>query len=210
MTATARFRPANAHPKLAAAMLAAGLLALLPAVAVAKSTDRQQPMDYVAKRTDAFNAPNTITTLAGNVKITQGSLLLTGDVAKIHLDADTQINHVVVTGSPAHIQQLDENGNLMTGDAAQLDYDNVHGIAVLTGHAAVKQQSRGEFHGDKLTYNTETSQITGEASGDGLVHGVFLPKPRPTAPAAPASAPAPAASAPAPAQTQPMQPQEIH
>jgi len=198
MTATARSRRASASRKFAAGLLAACSLAMLPTLVVAKKSDRQQPMNYVSKRTDAYNAPNTVTTLTGNVKITQGTLLLTGDLARIHLDADTQISHVVVTGKPAHIQQLDENNNLMTGDAAQLDYDNIHGIAVLTGGAAVKQQGRGEFHGDKLTYNTDTSQITGESSGDGLVHGVFLPKPKPKpATATPASPPAPATSAPA-------------
>jgi lipopolysaccharide export system protein LptA len=174
--------------------LAACALALLPALVVAKQSDRQQPMNFAAKHTDAYNAPNTVTTLQGSVKITQGTLLLTGDTAKIHLDADSQISQVVVTGKPAHIQQLDDNGNLMTGDAAQLDYDNLHGIAVLTGQAAVKQQGRGEFHGDKLTYNTETSQITGDSGGDGLVHGVFLPKTQPAATLAPATTPAPASS----------------
>jgi lipopolysaccharide transport periplasmic protein LptA len=194
MTATARSRRTSASRKFAAGLLAVCSLAMLPTLVVAKKSDRQQQMNYASKRTDAYNAPNTVTTLTGNVKITQGTLLLTGDLAKIYLDADTQISHVVVTGKPAHIQQLDENNNLMTGDAAQLDYDNIHGIAVLTGSAVVKQQGRGEFHGDKLTYNTDTSQITGESSGDGLVHGVFLPKPKP-ATATPASPPASAASA---------------
>ena len=208
MTATARSRRTSSSRKFAASLLAACSLAMLPALAVAKKSDRQQPMNYVAKRTDAFNAPNTITTLQGQVKITQGTLLLTGDTAKIYLDADTQISHIVVTGKPAHIQQLDENNNLMTGDAAKLDYDKIHDIAVLTGGAVVKQQGRGEFHGDKLTYNTDTSQITGESGGDGLVHGVFLPKPKP--PEAPAAAtgkttasPPSAATVPAPASSSP-------
>lgn len=182
MTATALFRRASANRRFAIGVLAAGLLALLPALALAKKSDRQQPMNYVAKYTKAFNAPNTVSTLKGDVKITQGTLMITGDLAKIYLDANTQIARVVVTGHPAHIQQLDENNNLMTGDAATLDYDNIHGIAVLTGNAVVKQKGRGEFHGDKLTYDTDTSMITGQANGDGLVHGTFLPKPHPTTP----------------------------
>ncbi|WP_343124149.1 lipopolysaccharide transport periplasmic protein LptA [Dyella sp. OK004] len=164
---------------------------MLPAIAFAKKDDRTKPMDFTSKTTNAYNAPNTITTLSGNVKLTQGTLLITGGEAKVHLDADTQIARVVVTGNPAHIQQLDENNNLMQGDAATLDYDNINGIAVLTGNAKVVQQGRGEFHGDKLTYNTDTSLITGEAGGDGLVHGTFLPKPKPAA-AAPKPAAAPA------------------
>ena len=197
MTATARSRRASASRKFAVGLLSAALLSLLPALVLAKKSDREQPMDYAAKSTNAFNLPNTVTTLTGQVKLTQGTLLITGDVAKMYLDADTQIARVVVTGNPAHIQQLDENNNLVQGDAATLDYDNIHGIAVLTTHASVKQQGRGEFHGDKLTYNTETSLITGEAGGDGLVHGTILPKPKPPAATAPQHAATPAA-APAP------------
>lgn len=178
MTATARTRRAGISWKFAIGLVAALLLVPL---AQAKKTDRDQPMAYQAKHTDAYNAPNTVTTLTGDVKITQGTMVLTGDKAEIHLDGDQQISQVVVTGRPAHIQQLDDAGNLMTGDAATLDYDNIHGIAVLTGTASVTQQNRGEFHGDKLTYNTQTSQITGDAGGDGLVHGVILPKQKPVA-----------------------------
>ncbi|WP_430391156.1 lipopolysaccharide transport periplasmic protein LptA [Dyella sp. 20L07] len=148
-------------------------------------------MSFDAVYSEAFNAPNTISTLKGKVRAVQGTMVLTGDMAKIYMDADTQIARIVVTGNPAHIQQLDENNNLMQGDALTLDYDNINGIAVLTTNAVVRQQGRGEFHGDKLTYDTNTSLITGEAGGDGLVHGVILPKPKPGTPgAAPAAKPA--------------------
>lgn len=189
MKATARSRRANrSRLKLSLGLLCLGVLVLQPAFA--KQDDRNQPMNFQAKSTDAYNAPNTISTLKGNVILTQGTLKVTGDVAKVHLDGDTQIARVVVTGNPAHIQQLDENDNLVQGDALTLDYDNINGIAVLTTNAVVRQQGRGEFHGDKLTYNTNTSLITGEAGGEGLVHGVILPKPKPGAPAAPGAAPA--------------------
>lgn len=153
-------------------------------------------MDLHAASTDGFNLPNTITTLTGNVIATQGTLKATGDKALVYIDADTQISRIVITvnkGKLAHIEQVDDAGNLMTGDADQLDYDNINGIAVLTGHAVVHQQGRGEAHGDKLTYNTQTSYMTGNSGGDGLVHMIFLPKPKPAAGApAPAKAAAPA------------------
>ncbi|WP_158755633.1 lipopolysaccharide transport periplasmic protein LptA [Dyella sp. S184] len=200
MTPTARSRRASASRKFAIGLLSAALLSLLPALALAKKSDRDLPMNYVAKTTNAFNAPNTITTLTGNVKITQGTLLVTGDVAKLYLDGDTQIARIVVTGSPAHlahIQELDENDQLVQGDGLTLDYDNINSIAVLTTNAWVKQQGRGEFHGDKLTYNSNTQLITGVAGADGLVHGVILPKPKPPAAAAPAHPAKPAVTKPA-------------
>ena len=163
-------------------------------------------MDLHATSTDGFNMPNSITTLTGNVIAVQGTLKMTGAKALLNIDGDTQISHIHVISSPgklAHIEQIDDAGNLMTGDADTLDYDNINGIAVLTGHAVVHQQGRGESHGDKLTYNTQTQQMTGTSGGDGQVHMVILPKPQPAAGAKPAAATPPpaAAAAPAPANT---------
>ncbi|RCS31308.1 lipopolysaccharide transport periplasmic protein LptA [Rhodanobacter denitrificans] len=182
----------RASARFALAVVALGLFAAQPALA--RKSDRQQEMQVAAKNFDGFQKPNSVSTLTGNVVITQGTLKATGAQAKVYFDADTQISRVVITGSPAHLEQLDDNGNLMLGDAATLDYDNLNGIAVLSGNASVTQKGRGEAHGDKLTYNTETSQMTGESAGDGLVHMTFRPKPKPAG----SAAPAPAKSVPTP------------
>jgi len=186
-----RSRRVSASAK--SALLALGLVALSPAFA--KQSDREQQMQVDATHFDGFQKPNSVSTLTGNVVITQGTLKATGAEAKVYFDANSEISRVVVTGTPAHIEQLDDSGNLMQGDAATLDYDNIKGIAVLTGHASVTQKGRGEAHGDKLTYNTQTSEMSGESGGDGRVHMVFQPKKKPAA----APAAAPSATAPAPA-----------
>ena len=199
MTSTARSCQASTALKLI--LLSAGLFALQPALA--KRSDRDKPADIVAKSFDGSQQDNGYIIYKGQVHITQGTLQATGDLARAYLDSDNNVTRVLLTGSPAHIQQLDDSGNLMQGEAATIAYDNVKGIAVLTGHAMVKQQGRGEAHGDKLTYNTGTSQMTGESHGDGLVHMIFKPKPKPAgataapAPAAGMSAPASSTSAPA-------------
>lgn len=167
------------------ALLAVGLLAA--SAALAKQSDRDQPMDVRAKTGNMFLKPNSVTTIAGSVRITQGTMKITGDKAEIHAGADNAITRVVVTGHPAHIEQLDDSGNLMTGEAASLDYDNVKAIAVLTGQALVRQKGRGEAHGDKLTYNTHTSEMVGQSSGSNLLHMIFQPTHKPAAPAAAAS-----------------------
>lgn len=191
MTSTARSCQASTarnRVRAALGLLALGLLALQPALA--RQGDRDKPADIVARSFDGAQQANGYITYKGQVKITQGTLKATGDLAKAYLDADNNVTRVVLTGNPAHIQQLDDAGNLMQGEAATIDYDNVKGIAVLTGNAVVKQQGRGEAHGDKLTYDTATSQMTGESAGDGLVHMIFQPKPKAggTKPAAPAPA----------------------
>ncbi len=193
----------RAHPnRPLLGLLLLSLLALQPAIA--RQDDRQKPMDLHATSTDGYNMPNTVTTLTGNVVAVQGTLKMTGDKALLNIDGDTQISHIHVIAAPgklAHIEQIDDAGNLMTGDADTLDYDNINGIAVLTGHAVVHQQGRGESHGDKLTYNTQTQQMTGTSGSDGQVHMVILPKPQTPATgakpaAAPPATPAPASSMP--------------
>src|SRR6185312_482293 len=172
--------------------------------AYATKKDRQKPM--VIEHADSFDgkyAPNSMATLHGHVLITQGTMRISGNIAKVHFDADQNVSRIVITGKPAHIQQLDDNNNLMTGDALTLDYDNANGIATLIGHAAVHQQDRGEAHGDKLTYNTQTSYMTGSSGSDGLVHMVFLPKPKRATAPAPVSKPAAASTSTIPAATTP-------
>lgn len=198
MPRSRRVRP-SAKTLAKASLLALGLLALSPAFA--KKTDREQQMQVDAKHFDGFQKPNSISTLTGNVVITQGSLKASGAQAKVYFDANSQINRVVITGAPAHIEQLDDNGNLMQGEAASIDYQVDKDFAVLTGHASIKQKGRGEAHGDKLTYNTQTSEMTGESGGDGRVHMIFQPKPKAASGSAPTQnpiAPAPAQAATAP------------
>ena len=198
MTSTPRSRRASAN----AAWLVLGLLALSPAFA--KQSDRDQPMQVDAKHFDGFQKPNTVSTLTGSVVIRQGSLKATGAEAKVYFDGQSQINRVVITGNPAHLEQLDDNGNLMQGEAANIDYHADKDYAVLSGHAVVKQKGRGEARGDTLTYNTQTSQMTGESNGDGMVHMTFQPKAK--AAATPAGKPAAPATAPAPAQSSSVAP----
>lgn len=202
MMSTARSCQPSRAVKLA--ILGLGLALLQPALA--RKDDRQKPANIAAKSFDATQQANGVIHYKGNVLLNQGTLKATGALATAYLDADNSVTRVVITGTPAHIEQLDDSGNLMRGDAAAIDYDNVKQVAVLSGNASVKQKGRGEAQGDKLTYNTQTSQMTGESSGDGMVHMTFQPKPKPAAPAA--SSPTPAATSPAPAQSSSVPAQE--
>jgi len=163
-----------AFKRMAASLLLASLAPC--GAALAKKADRSAAIGIVAKSTSAYNSPNSITLLKGGVRITQGSLVVTGDVATLYVDENQQIARVVVSGRPAHIQELDEQNRLVQGDSASLDYDNVHQIAVLTHNAIVKIEGQGEVQGDKLTYDVNSTELKAESTPDGLIRGVILPK----------------------------------
>ncbi|GLQ47301.1 lipopolysaccharide export system protein LptA [Dyella lipolytica] len=173
---------------------AAVALVLFMPSAHAKTGDRNQPMVTKQDSVSGFNAPNTVTTLTGHIVIAQGTMKATGNDGKIYLDADSQVSRIVLTGNPAHIQQMDDKNNLMTGEAPTLDYDNINGVAVLTPNAVVTEQGTGDAHADKITYDTQTTHFTGV----GNVSATYLAKQRP-ATAAPANPqPATGTTAPAP------------
>ncbi len=170
MTSMAPSSPArNASFGRALRMVAFALIGgLLCAAASAKQSDRSQDVKVRGISVDVKFQAKGVSHIR-NAVITQGTLEARGDLATVHLDDQSAVKRVVLTGH-AHIQQLDDNGNLMTGEAGSIDYDVQDGIAILTGDAHVKQAGRGSASGDKLTYDTKTSMMTGQgSSGQGVV-----------------------------------------
>ena len=169
-------RPAALSLILLAAAVAAG-------PALAKSTDRQQPMDLSAANMDALLSDDSVSTLEGSVSIRQGSLEVDADRAEVHRKAG-EIDRIVLTGSPARLRQLSDQGEPMDASAAQVVYTMSSEVMVLTGNVVINQP-RGNLRGETVKYDINTGRLDG--GGDGQrVSMRILPKA-----AAPAPAPAP-------------------
>ncbi|WP_448102381.1 lipopolysaccharide transport periplasmic protein LptA [Luteibacter jiangsuensis] len=172
-------------------MATLGMALLASTSAFAKKADRDQPADVVSKSFDGTQAPQNgqpgKVIWTTNVVLTQGTLKITGSKATGYLDADNTLTRVVVEGSPATIHQLDDQNQPMDGRASNIDYKIDKDFAVLTGNAFVNQPAKGSAQGDKLTYNTSDSTMTGESSGGAPVHMTFQPKNK--TPGTPAASP---------------------
>ncbi len=171
--------------------LACAAMCVAP-LALALESDRQQPMDIRANyqkttqsQTGTASDPD-ITNLDGNVLITQGSLKSHGDHAVIYKNAagvaDESgniggIRRIVITGKPAHLEQVhDVDCNLMTADAQKIDYNNITGIAELSSNVVVIQKGKSEFRGEHMTYNTVTGEMeSGSKDPGSQVHMVLQP-----------------------------------
>jgi lipopolysaccharide export system protein LptA len=192
---TRRSRRIRAELVLAAAMTlgAAG-------VAQARQSDRSQPININANAFAGSQDSGRIT-VTGKVQMDQGTFHADGAKATGYTDPDdtSQWQRVVLTGTPAHFQQTQDNGTLVHGQAQTLDYQVSKNTVLLTGDASVVQQGRGAFHGERMTYNTDTGAIQGSAAAGGRVHITLQPRTQPAAakPAAagPTAAPKPASSA---------------
>lgn len=200
------------------AVLGVAIAASSPAIA--KQSDRSQPTNITSTSFDGTQQQANSTQpgkviWTGNVVLTQGTLKITGNKATGFLDQDNQITRVIVDGTPATVEQLDDQDLRMRGHATNIDYkpddaaNSSDGIAILTGAAHVDKQTDttdksklNQSDGDKITYNTTNSTMTGESNGPQPVHMVFQPKNPPpgAAPASPATPPAatPPAAKPAP------------
>lgn len=180
-------RTSHASAKALAAACAVALLALA-SPAMAKKSDRNEVVHIDAKTFDGSQQPQGIVIYTTNVVITQGTLKITGAKAAVYLNDDNSVKRAVIDGKPATVQQQDEQGNWMHGRASNIDYNNETSVAILTGNAHVDQANKGTSDGDKLTYNTNDSTMTGESNGASTVHMTFQPKTQQGA--APAAKPA--------------------
>ena len=181
MCTTPSNRPA-ANTSVFLATLVAGAIGLTTGSAMALSSDRDKDLDVRANYNKLVAVEPSYALFKDNVRIEQGSLKASGDEARVY-DSDGSASsgrRIVLTGSPAHLEQLhDNNGGMMTAQAAQIDYNVGSNIAILTGDVVVIQEGKSEFRGPRMTYNTNTGAMEGGSDTPGSeVHMTFKAKPR--------------------------------
>lgn len=153
----------------------AGLAAALSAQA--KQTDSSQPV-LVKADNSVMDQSKGIATLTGHVSLDQGTMHVEGDKAIGYFDQNNQIQRAVVNGNPARFRQTLDDNSLVHGSASNIDYQVSENTVILTGNAVVVHEGQGDFHGAKLTYNTDTGSINGTGGAGGQVHMTLVPKPK--------------------------------
>ena len=154
----------------------------------ALSSDREQNLEVRASYNKMVTTTPSFALFKDNVRLEQGSLKASGDEARVYEGEgdDSSSRRIVLTGSPARLEQMqDNNGGLVTARAAQIDYNDGSHIAILTGDVVVVQEGKSEFRGQRMTYNTETGAMEGGSQAPGSeVHMTFKPKAKKPTPAA--------------------------
>lgn len=155
--------------------VAALLLSLVATTALARSSDRNQPIDIESGSAVYQTDESRPTVLGGGVTITQGTLRITSSTAEITMRNGEAVR-AVLRGGPVRITELLDDGTRMNASSASADYDMKADVVVLVGSANV-QQPRGTLSGDRITYNMKTGQVaSGGAAGGGRVKMRILPK----------------------------------
>ncbi|HAI93864.1 MAG TPA: lipopolysaccharide transport periplasmic protein LptA [Xanthomonadaceae bacterium] len=169
------------NPMPRAAKLALATLLLLPLAALAKTSDRDQPMTVdAASQSGSMLDDNGTIHYAGNVVIVQGSLEVHADAADLYRK-NGDIERIVLTGKQATLKQQMDDGTWMNGRADTIEYQAKADTIVLTGNYKV-DSPKGSNAGQRMVYNTKTGNM--ESGGDGTrVHTVIQPKNKTAAPA---------------------------
>lgn len=186
-------------------------LSLLPALAFALPSDREQPINIEADHAQ-LDDEQGVTQYKGNAILTQGSLRITGDIITFFYDENQQIKKAVATGNLATYKQVQNPGEEpIRARALQMEYHAKIQKIYLIGKGHVWQQG-DEFSGNHIEYdiarnivhaNSAPVEVGGKTQKSGRVHIIIQPpgskktkkpatKPA-TKPVKPAATPAPKA-----------------
>ncbi|NOT86889.1 MAG: lipopolysaccharide transport periplasmic protein LptA [Lysobacter sp.] len=161
------------------ALFTAAAFIALPALA--RESDRNQPMDIESDHQEGTLDGNSINTLSGNVVIKQGTLDIRASKADIH-QSGGEVVRAVLTGSQAVLKQQMDDGSPMTAKADRIDYNMSTDVVVLTGSYTVTTP-RGSTSGQRLTYDLKSGRLESGGQGSGRVKMTIQPKSTRTTPA---------------------------
>lgn len=158
----------------------------------ALSSDKDQPINIHADhgdfKADPNNTSNGTGVYTGHVVITQGSIVLHGDKAILHV-VNNDLSTADVTGNPVTFVQQPDVGEPMHGESLELTYDAAKNDITLITNAKLTQQviphisNKGDMPGERLMtadvihYNTNTQHVVAKGGDqEQRVHVSFPPK----------------------------------
>jgi lipopolysaccharide export system protein LptA len=167
--------PRPARLPLSLALPVAGLLAVAMAgSALARSSDRNQPMDIDAGRQEGTFDADNVHILSAGVTIRQGTLDIRAARAEITM-VNGDPTRALLTGSPVTLKQQMDDGTPMTARAAKVDYNLRTEVVVFTGNVRI-EQPRGSMSGERVVYNLQTGRVESGGEGNGRVRMRILPR----------------------------------
>jgi lipopolysaccharide export system protein LptA len=160
----------------AAIWLVAGL-GLLPAASWALSTDRKQPMSIEADRVE-LNDGKGVSVYRGNVKVTQGTLVLTGQTMTVYNKGD-HVEKVIMQGNPATYTQLPDNKKQnVRAKALRMEYYTNPERIILLKNAQVEQEG-DILKSERIEYDVARDKVNaGTDQPNERVHITLQPRPQ--------------------------------
>ena len=141
---------------------------------LAYESDSDKPI-FLESDSAKWDEESQKSTYRGNVVVTQGSMLLTGDLLIVTSKND-QINKMEITGNKATYKQKTKSGKIINGEAKKIEHF-VDQAKVIFIKKAVLTQSNNIVRSDKIIYKTDTENISaGDKKGKSRVKMTLEPK----------------------------------
>ena len=153
----------------------AALSALLyNSIVIALTDDSSKPINIEADSAE-INDATGISTYKGNVKITQGSMLLTGDVVILET-VNKKVKKIIAEGKLSTFKQKTDDGRLINAEAEKMVYSITGNKIVLTNNAKLTEAGN-TFASDSITFFTDKEIVkAGSTTGDDRVNITVFPE----------------------------------
>lgn len=99
-----------------------------------------------------FNIESGHSVYTGQVKISQGALVLTGDKVTVE-QSNNEVEQITVLGKPARYNHVTEKGETIEAESEQMVYTASQNKLVMTGNASLKQPDH-QVSSKKIIYDT--------------------------------------------------------
>tara|TARA_Y100000992_G_scaffold301867_1_gene273937 strand:+ start:2475 stop:2981 length:507 start_codon:yes stop_codon:yes gene_type:complete len=141
---------------------------------LAYESDSEKPV-FLESDSAKWDEESQKSTYRGNVIVTQGSMLLTGDLLIVTSKND-KINKMVITGEKATYKQKTRSGKIINGEAKKIEHF-VDQAKIIFLNKAVLTQSNNIVKSNKIIYKTDTENISaGDKKGKSRVKMTLEPK----------------------------------
>ena len=136
-------------------------------------SDKNEPI-YLESDSAKWDEESQKSTYRGNVVVTQGSMLLTGNLLVV-TSQNNEIKKMIVNGEKATYKQKTKNGKIVNGAAKQIEY-YVDSSRVIFINDAVLTQSNNTVKSNKIIYMTNSENIiAGDKKGKSRVKMTLEP-----------------------------------
>jgi lipopolysaccharide export system protein LptA len=142
--------------------------------ALALSDDSSKPINIQADSAE-INDATGVSTYRGNVKITQGSMILTGDTVILET-ANKKVKKITSEGKLSTFKQTTDDGRKIDAEAEKMVYSITGNEIVLTKNAKLTEAGN-TFASGKITFYTDKEIVSaGSSSGEDRVNITVFPE----------------------------------
>ncbi len=136
-------------------VLLAGLIAV-PILSHGRSGDTEQPMHIEADSAE-FNDNTGVSVYRGKVRVTQGSMVLTGDVVTV-VAPKQRIQKVTSEGNLSTFHFVTDDDRKIDAEAEYMEY-NLQGNKIILRRRAKLTEGQNTFSSVRIVYDTQTRVV---------------------------------------------------